>query len=340
MDELVKRETASLSPYDNEYPMNFLMSRLRSGIESAQISIANVVNAVLESAPSMIHPASDNRSSIRYIVNMDEKTIRDIENGLVKLDCRDDGKIFAQIRESNGHFGHKFDIQKEVSDIKNEIDPTNLYNAAAMLAIQKQIEQVHVQLENIDAHINEVVQGLQNDRMGLYYSGAALFIESQNISDTALKQRLASQALATLAEAYFRLSLSVRSDITYLLNREYRKKGINSVEAIDEHMTNINKSFAAIHQAALLRAGIYCNFNEISAMTCVLKEYSAFINEVIAPNSGLLAEFDCNDKGYENGVWKSRSKLSLDVSEIEKALSLTSYPMIIQLDEVNRNENI
>lgn len=63
--------------------------------------------------------------------------------------------------------------------------------------------------------------GQQNDRIGLYYSGVALFIESLNVSDDNLKSNLIAQALKSLTEATFQLTLKLQTDLKYLKNKEY-----------------------------------------------------------------------------------------------------------------------
>ena len=52
----------------------------------------------------------------------------------------------------------------------------------------------------------------------------------------------------------------------------------------------------------MLRAGIYCNEGELTAMSTVLKEYSYFIEGTVAKNANLLAQCDKTDTGTEKGV--------------------------------------
>ena len=163
--------------------------------------------------------------------------------------------------------------------------------------------------------------GQQNDRIGLYYSGLTLYLEAKNVNDPGMKIALIAQSLRALSEARFQLGLTMQSDIKYLADGEYEIGKGKSVELIDSRITSINQSFTFIHQATMLRAGIYCFEDELSAMTNVLNEYSYFIDSVIAKNADLLAQCDRTDSGTENGVWKSRAKLRLDVSELNKQLN-------------------
>lgn len=56
-------------------------------------------------------------------------------------------------------------------------------------------------------------------------------------------------------------------------------------------------------------------------MSTVLNEYSYFIDSTIAKNAGILAQCDRTDAGTDKGVWKTRAKLKLDVSEFNKQLN-------------------
>lgn len=45
----------------------------------------------------------------------------------------------------------------------------------------------------------------------------------------------------------------------------------------------------------MLRAGIYCNEDEVAAMSTVFNEYSKFISGMVSKNAALLAQCDTSD---------------------------------------------
>ena len=96
-----------------------------------------------------------------------------------------------------------------------------------------------------------------------------------------------------------------------------------SKSALTEKMNNINRSFAFIHQATMLRAGIYCDIGELGPMASVLEEYSYFIENDISRHAQLLALHDINDDGTANGIWASRVQLKLETSDLTKMLHST-----------------
>lgn len=156
-----------ISPYDVSYPVTLLSNGIEKELERAQIVAKSIYRTVVREMPMLteIHQAMD--KGCRYVVDASESTLKAIENGTLKL-TQENGKTYAQLRV-NGKYGSKLPIKREV--LRNGIDPTQMANALQMQALQDQIQDVANQLILIDCSVREVLQGQQNDRIGLYYSG-------------------------------------------------------------------------------------------------------------------------------------------------------------------------
>lgn len=312
-----------VSPYDPSYPIVHLENGLKQGLNKAQNVIGSIIDIIQKESPALAEIQQAMKKGCRYVVDMSENTMEAIDSGKIKLSMNKAGKTYAQIRESNGQYGAKFPIKKEM--FRKGIDPIQMANALQMQALEEQIKTISNQINIIDHNVKDVLQGLQNDRIGLYYSGLSLYLEACNISNPEMQQLLFVQSLRTLSDATAQLTLTMQADIQYLENKGYkshRGKG-KSLEELDSRMININRSFAFIHQATILRAAIYCNIGELAAMSSVLKEYSYFIANTIAKNASMLAQCDVNDMGAEIGIWNTRAKLSLDVDEFSKQIGTT-----------------
>jgi len=328
MEEIIKRENFQMdltspvfdevSPYSPTYPIELLSNGLKLKLAQAGIIAENVYRAVAKASPiaAQFHEAT--KKGYRYVVDATESTLNAIESGKIKL-TTEHGNIYAQLRDSNGCYGDKLPIKKEV--FKKGIDPIQMANALQMKALQDQVQQIADQIAVIDHSVREVIQGQQNDRIGLYYSGLTLYLEARNVYDPEMKKALIAQSLRALSEARFQLGLTMQSDIKYLADREYGIGRGKRVDLIDNRIDSINQSFAFIHQATMLRAGIYCSEGELSAMSTVFNEYSYFIEHTVSKNAGLLAQCDITDNGTEKGVWKSRATLKLDVSQFYRQLN-------------------
>ncbi len=327
--DLAEPTVQEISPYDVSYPVVLLSNGIKNELEKAQLVAENIYRAVIKEMPALSQVQQAMTKGCRYVVDASESTLKAIESGALKL-TQEHGKTFAQLRV-DGKYGKKLPIKKEV--FRKGIDPTQMANALQMQALQDQIEEVANQLVLIDGSVREVLQGQQNDRIGLYFSGLSLFLESRNISDAGLRNALQAQALRALAESTFQLKLTLESDIKYLEQKEYDKAKGKRKDLITEHMNNINKSFAFIHQATMLRAGIYCDLGELSSMASVLEEYSHFIDTDISPNALLLSQYDVNDDGTETGLWASRSELKLDTAELSKALNSSEKTLYLGISK-------
>jgi hypothetical protein len=321
-----------ISPYDTEYPIKLLSNGLKNGLALAQTAAKEVYNAVLKEAPILAQAQQSLKKGYRFVVDATDSTLEAIDTGRIKLTTEKSGKMFAQIREANGRYGSKLPIKREL--FRKGIDPVQMANALQMIALQEQIQGIANQINVIDHRVREVLQGQQNDRIGLYYSGKALYLESRSIADYEMKKLLLAQSLGALSDATFQLALTMHSDIRYLANREYEsEKKAGRVKLIDERMRSINRSFAFTHQATMLRAGIYCNQGELAAMSTVLNEYSHFIESTVAKNASLLSQCDTTDDGTEAGVWKSRTRLKLDVSDFAKQFNMPDRTIYLGISE-------
>ena len=317
--DVASSKIQDVSPYDNAYPIVLLSNRLKAKLNEAQVVAKDIYKAVIKQSPAIAQIRQATQKGFRLVVDAGDDMLKAIESGAVKLTVEKSGKMMAQIRDANGRYGEKLPIRKEY--FKKGIDSAQMANALQMQALQDQLSQITDQIQVINHSVVRVLEGQQNDRIAQYYSGLALYAESRLVTDSAMQKALVAQSLKALTEAMFELTLTMQSDIKHLANRDGKHVKGKRIEYIDEHMQSVNQCFAFIHQAALLRAGIYCNEGELSAMTAVLDEYSRFIETTVGENAALLAQCDVSDDGTTEGIWNSRAQLKLDVSEFAKQLN-------------------
>lgn len=318
-----------LSFTDDAYPAALLADGLKDILERVVPAVVdNVYNVLLEQNVLPTQVQFLLKKGYRYVVDMDEDTRRGLEEGRLKL-VTEHGKMTAQIREANGQYGPKLPIKKEY--LSAELNPLQVVNILQINALQDKLQIITEQINMIDIGVQRILQGQQNDRIGLYYSGMNLYQESKYIADNELKNALTAQALRALSEAAYQLTLTMQSDIQYLVDKKYREARGNSAEVIKERMNGIKQSFAVIHQAFLLRAGIYCELNELAAMSMVLDGYAQFIENTIAKHADRLVQWDEDDDGTEKGFWRSRAKLRTTVSDLTRQLNATDKPIYLSI---------
>ena len=218
--DLVSPELDGLSPYDAAYPLVLLSSGLKLKIAQAETVIEKVYKSVVEASPIVVRGYEATKKGCRYVVDATESTVEAIDSGKIKLTTAKTGEMFAQIRESNGNFGKPLTIKKEV--FAKGLDPAKMADALQMKALQAQVQQIADQIAVIDQSVREVIQGQQNDRIGLYYSGLTLYLEARNVIDSEMKKALIAQSLRALSEATFQLGLTMQTDIKDLADGEYK----------------------------------------------------------------------------------------------------------------------
>lgn len=324
-------EIKEIMPYDQQYPITLLNHGFRKQLMKAENAIEQIYQGLVKESPVLAQVQQAMTGGFRLVVDADEKTIDGIKRGVIKLASENSGKLYAQVRNAKGQYGRKLPIKKEY--YAKDLDPVKMANALQMRALQDQVQSISDQIVVIDQRVKEVLRGQQNDRIGRYYSGLALYMEARTLSDLQLKKALVAQSLSSLSDATFQLSCTLRSDIRYLSAQEYQSTKGKTASLIDHRMDSINEAFAFIHQSSLLRAAIYCNENEIGAMAAVLSEYSNFIEGTIAQNSTLLAQCDISDTGTEKGIWKSRAKLKLDTSSLHNELTASEKAVYLSVIE-------
>ena len=209
-DISVLNDTAAISPYDPMYPVSLLSEGIQHSFNDAQIAADSIYNRIVENA-SIGSGLSQMKKTSHYVVEMSEDTMHKIDAGVLKLSTSKDGNTYAQLLDADNKFGAKFPIKKE--DVVAGFDPVQMTMALQMKAMQDQLENIAKQIQYIDHNVKEVLQGQQNDRIGMYYSGLSLYVEAKNIADAELRKNLIAQSLRALSDASFQIQLNMQNDM-------------------------------------------------------------------------------------------------------------------------------
>ena len=131
MNEIRKTENAymdlmspvldEISPYSAEYSVELLSNGLKLKLAQAGNIVENIYRAVEKASPMVAQVREATKKGYKYVVDATESTLEAIDSGKIKLTTENSGKMFAQIREANGHYGSKLPIKKEV--FAKGIDP-------------------------------------------------------------------------------------------------------------------------------------------------------------------------------------------------------------------------
>lgn len=323
---MLTNKSFDLSPYDDSLPIKLLEEAFTERYFESQ-KVAEKIWDDVFSVPFPGVPATElGKENIRLVVDAGEKFIDNYRDGAVKL-VQEKGHIFAQVK-SNGRYGKKLPLKEE--HYLDGPDALSVQNAIYLQALGNSLRDIAKQIETIDTNVKEVLVGLQNDRLGLYYSGVALYLEAFRITNQDFRNQLISQSIKTLSDAIFQLTLGLKSDILYLADKKYNSDKRRAYDLLQEKISSIDRAFMAIHQSTIMKTSIYLHQGEVGAAMGVLQEYESFIAGTIVKSSNMLSQCDVRDSGTEDGIWKKRAGLQLDVKNAVQKITLASNILILE----------
>lgn len=202
---------------DEQYALQSFQSKLASKGKKADY-ILNQISTVISDIAVTDTATDDSVEESRYVVDMSSELMADIKSGKVKLDInKNTGEVFAQLRDEKNHYGKKLPIKEEL--LEKGIDSAEAATALQLKEIEQQLITVISVLDDIGEDVAAIIQGQENDRIGLYYSGLNLYLESQSVQDQDLQKFICAQALKSLSDANAQMTQSIKSDIMYLLEK-------------------------------------------------------------------------------------------------------------------------
>lgn len=299
-----------LSLFDSQFSIAAFNDSLRRSESKSKSIIDSAKEAIMKAR-------AEDDDGVKYVVDMSDEIKEAIEKGEIKLVQEKGGEFFAQLRKANGQYGEKLPIKKELAS--KGLTPQELQMALQMEAIRKQLNNIIDSLQEIEGKVVDVIQGQQNDRIGLFYSGLSLYLEASSVQDDFLRKQITAQALKSINDSNSQLIQELKTNLEYLINNKYLKTK-KPTEKIEEHLNNIMQCYDMIYRATFLKAMIYHENNEIGPMITCIDEYARFVESLISPNVGKLSEMDKNSKFIDEGAWGKIAGTLEGCNDIKKQL--------------------
>ena len=295
-------------------------------IDSFKDSINNELQKSYEIVDAIVKTTkNDNKQNdVKLVVNMSDDLKTAYKNGDIVLDTGKNGEMYAQVRK-NGKYGKKLSISEEIEN--NEISSNDIAFAVELNSIKEQLNNIVDALQALETYVVDIVEGLHNDRVGLFYSGLSSYMEASQISNSSLKELMISQSIKSINDSQAQMIQEFKNDVKYLINHEYdNDKNQKRQIIIKDKMNNIHICFELIYRSTMLKTMIYFDIKQLSAMFMVLEEYGRFIEKIVKPNASKLVEFDPMEDKLINTIWGSRANSFRECEDIkEKLLSNKRY---------------
>ena len=183
---MVSYNFSDISPYDDSLPVKLLEEAFAERYCESKKVTKKIWDTVLNKSFPGTPVAEPGRDNVRLVVDAGDEFLNNYKSGAVKL-VQEKGRIFAQIK-SNGKYGKKLPLKEE--HYLDGPDALSVQNAIYLQALGNSLRDIAKQIETIDANVKEVLAGQQNDRLGLYYSGVALYLEASRITDQSFRESL------------------------------------------------------------------------------------------------------------------------------------------------------
>ena len=333
-NNVIKPTTSVIADVFALFDEQFTVADLQEAISRDENQADSVLSSVKKAVKKAASTAQDDSEESRFVVDLNDDLKQAIDAGDIKLDTNSSGEIFAQLRDENGHYGKKLPIKEELIEQGVSVEAVEL--ALQMDVIRDQLKEIISALSSIESRVTEVLQGQQNDRLGLFYSGLSLFLEARSVADPALKRQITAQALKSLSDANAQMIQELRTSVEYLTTEQYRRSK-KITEKIDEHLSIIHQCYDIVYRAAFLKAAIYYENNEMPAMLTAIDEYGRFVENLIVPYAGKLSELDRHNQFIEKGTWGTIAHTLVGCKDLKQRISQTHIYYLTDEEAANDN---
>ena len=299
----------------------------------------DVMNAIVATSPAAAEIAKGMKRTQRLKLVFSDEVKKKLADGSYKLMKRKDknGVFKAVIVDGDNKIRAIADLKWD--EVVKGVDPVQLTSAMQGAAIQMQLKEISDQLEDMSNAMEAVLIGQHNDRLALYYSGAAIFREALATSDVDRRKQLTTSSILALTEAIASLEATLAYEIKNVCSKYDEGKGkfvgIKS-DSLREKMFLINSSFQTIHKATTLKAAIYYKDGEYGALTTVLSDYKSFLERSLSEsNAHVLYLADPGEKKID-GTWNIRkNELPERIDNTRRLLQAKAeYALEVQKEEL------
>ena len=272
-------------------------------------SLKEVVDAVKQQAPEI---------SLQAVFTDEQK--RKLREGALELKYRKDGSMLAQLMNPETK---QIVCNIPLEEIKN-IRP-DIITKTAEIASQIQFAEISQQIDELSEAIEEVRRGQITDRLATAYSCRQKLLQTQNITDNALKRQALLEIAHSAEDSRNLLMLSQAENITYI--KECPQSTIlkivrgESTKKTDKRIAELRESLESINTVSLAEAIAYRELREYHAAKKSLEYYSDYIKRTYLENENIIERLDMLDASPKN-YW---SKLLPQIAESIDALPCETF---------------
>ena len=322
------REVMDMSVYaDDITPFFRNVSNLARPLYQGAKAAFDNIEQMLRSAPALIQTAKAMIPEETLQAVLTNKQKSKLASGSLKLMTKKDGSLMANLIDPK--------TKKILSTIplkKVKISP-ELSQAMASYATQMQMAQIVKEIQQVQVAIEEIRQGLENDRLATAYSCQQKLIQAMAMKNPELKA-MALLRLVSDAEDSRNLlmqSQNVHNDFIKKQPESMWRKLLSgsTTEKIQARMAELRDGLAAINLVSLAEAMAYQEMGETESAQLSLQYYADYIQKAYLDDENFVQRLDMIDSSTELHWSKT-------LSEIKQRIQALPYNAnSLQLGESN-----
>lgn len=259
---------------------------------------------------------------LRAVLTASQK--RQLDEGSLKLMSKKDGSPLARlINPETGRIVCDVPLQ--------EVQMTpNLTQSLMDFSMQMQMAQIGEKIQDVQIAVNNIIKGLENDRLAIAYSSQQKFLQAVEIQDPQLKTSILLQLISSAEDSRNQLMLSQKENVNFICSQPegfWKKLFANDHgNDVDEIMKSIHVSLRAVNDVSFTEAMAYFELGERKAAEKSLMYYSDFLRDTYTSRVGILERLDMNDS--DTGLFWSNT--IPDLCRKIEALPKASEQMLLE----------
>lgn len=276
--------------------------------------IGKKIENILYDAPIFINTIKSilPKETLQAVLTDEQK--EQIKKGVIEIVSKKDGSLIAQLRNSETK---KIIANIELEKVKEFPELSKALNAYVE---QKKMKQIAEEINNIRIAVEEVREGLENDRLALAYSCQQKLIQAMEMKSECLKNQALISVIHSAEDSRNLLMLSQNVNLRFISEQPENTIGklINGAkqEEIDKRITEIRENLSALNITSLVSAIGYQVLGEEESMKMSLNYYRDYLDKAYFKSDGLIERLDSLDSLPENYWTKKVPSLKSSIDEL------------------------
>ena len=287
-------------------------------------------NDLIAASPALANLVEGLKSTESVKLVFSDKAIEMLKSGAWKIaDSKGtDGLLRAWHVNSEGKFMEHAEVA--ISQQMQGLNIVQIASAMQSMVMMQKLTEISDQINVLNARVDEIRTGQQNDHVGLFYTAENLYRESEFITNIELRKQLIANAISNLTKCLEQTKQGTLSDAYRIVcNYDAKRNAFRDLKNNARLTPSVKNDLQLIHAASILKAGIYYREGEIQSAVCAFHEYKMFLEALLPNDNSFSALYYADDKSNTiDEFWGVRTILP---EMLENTCAILADPSKMQL---------